>query len=153
MHVCLCGYTCVCGYMCSVRVRRLEIKLGLFLRSHPSHFLRHGFFLTWNSLNGLGLVTSEPQGCPCVHFHSAGITSMHQYSCPQHPLFKIRMVEIKFKSSCLYSKHLSDMTILPVPECPLLWLEGDNDKDNRVSLAIYRGNFGTLRLNDFLLIQ
>lgn len=28
------------------------------------------------------------QGCPCVHFHGAGVTSMHQYSCPQHPLFK-----------------------------------------------------------------
>lgn len=67
------------------------------------------------------------------------------------PPFKIRMAEIKFKSSRLHSKYLSDVTILSVPECPLLWLEGDNDKDNRVSLGIYRRNSGTLRLNLFLL--
>lgn len=66
-----------------------------------------------------------------------GLQACINTAAPPTTLLKIRMVEIKFKSSCLYSKHLSDMTtILPVPECPLLWLEGDNDEDNRVSLGI-----------------
>lgn len=97
-------FVCACvprvrGHMCTMT----EVRGQMFLRCHPSFFLRHGH-IYWLEVFWLDKAI-KPQVNVCLCLPSTRVTDKE----PSHELTWVLKTELR--SSCLYSMYFADWAI------------------------------------------